>query len=431
MRPWRAFLSATLVAGISAVAAFAAGSAEASPSIRYGIEDDAWLLYGPGTLDSRLTELDRLGVDIVRFSLRWDQIAQKRPSTARDPDDPAYAWSDDDLLLKGLRRHGIAAVVTLVGTPSWANGGRSANWEPRSATSFANFAFAAARRYSWVHDWSIWNEPNQPAWLRPTSAEVYVERLLNPAYAQIHAAIPDALVAGGMTSPRGGAGGVSPVAWIRAMGAAHARLDAYAHHPYPNRPQTETPWGPACSSCSTITMAELDRLLSEVRRTFGQKRVWLTEYGYQTNPPDRLLGVSPATQARYVASAARRAYLASSVDMLIYYLVQDDAAPEGWQSGLFTASGVEKPSYTAFRLPLTEVTRSGSEVTLWGQIRARSGRQPYKLRRKVDGSWSWVGGVRWTNSRGFFDLVVRAARGSDLQVWSPRDRVYSLALRVT
>jgi beta-glucosidase/6-phospho-beta-glucosidase/beta-galactosidase len=172
MRPWRAFLSATLVAGISAVAAFAAGSAEASPSIRYGIEDDAWLLYGPGTLDSRLTELDRLGVDIVRFSLRWDQIAQKRPSTARDPDDPAYAWSDDDLLLKGLRRHGIAAVVTLVGTPSWANGGRSANWEPRSATSFANFAFAAARRYSWVHDWSIWNEPNQPAWLRPTSAEV-------------------------------------------------------------------------------------------------------------------------------------------------------------------------------------------------------------------------------------------------------------------
>ena len=51
-------------------------------------------------------------------------------------------------------------------------------------------------------------------------------------------------------------------------------------------------------------MATIDRLLREVGMAFGRKRIWLTEYGYQTNPPDRLLGVSPALQARYVGEAA-------------------------------------------------------------------------------------------------------------------------------
>ena len=49
-----------------------------------------------------------------------------------------------------------------------------------------------------------------------------------------------ARVAGGVTAPRGNTGGVSPVQWIRGMGAAKARLDAYAHHPYPLRPRVES-----------------------------------------------------------------------------------------------------------------------------------------------------------------------------------------------
>ena len=54
----------------------------------------------------------------------------------------------------------------------------------------------------------------------------------------------------------------------------------------PGRPQRETPWGPECVNCKTITMADLERLEREVVRAFGHKPIWLTEYGYQTNPPD-------------------------------------------------------------------------------------------------------------------------------------------------
>lgn len=419
---------AALVAALIAAAVSSAAPAHASPSVRYGVHDDAWLLYGPGTLDSRLAELERLGVDIVRYTLRWDQIARQRPGSARDHQDPAYDWRNADLVLRGLRRHRIAALVTLVGTPSWANGGRSSNWAPTDARTFADFAHAAAARFPWVRAWTIWNEPNQPRWLLPLSTRIYVNRLLNPAYAEIHATIRDVEVGGGVTSPRAGLG-ISPVAWIRSMGRLGARLDAYAHNPYPSQRQ-ETPWTGGCGHCSTISLADLERLLREVRRNLGRKRIWLTEHGYQTNPPDPILGVSRATQARYVASAARRAYLAPYVDILIHFLVRDDSSPDGWQSGLVAEDGTVKPSYTAFQLPFEQVSRKAARVTLWGQVRPRSGVQPYRLRAYRNGRWSWVGGVRGTDERGFFSITIAANRGTVLELYSLRDRRSSLPVHV-
>ena len=111
-----------------------------------------------------------------------------------------------------------------------------ANWAPSSGKAFANFAYAAASRYPWVTRWTIWNEPNRTTFLRPTTAATYVDKLLNPAYAQLHAAIAGVQVAGGVTAPRAG----SAAASHRSRGsarwrAAGAKLDAYAHHPYPGQ----------------------------------------------------------------------------------------------------------------------------------------------------------------------------------------------------
>jgi hypothetical protein len=193
----------------------------------------------------------------------------------------------------------------------------------------------------------------------------------------------------------------------------HPLLDAYAHNPYPAYPRTETPLAGGCARCATITMATLEKLLAIT----GDKRVWLTEYGYQTD--DRYLGVPAARQADFVSQAALRAFELPRVDMLIQYMVRDDSEPGGWQSGLFGESGRAKPSYTAFRLPLAR--RSG---TLWGQIRPRSGPQPFRLQRRVGGRWVWSGSARWTNGRGVFSL--RVPDGT-YRIWSPRDRAFSLA----
>jgi hypothetical protein len=407
------------------VAAVFVTAAPASPGVQFGIHDDAWLLYGPGTLQQRLDQLQGLGVDVVRVSIHWNDVAPTKPARALAANDPAYRWGAYDAVLKGLSARGIAPVVTLLGTPTWANGHAKPNVVPSSPTFFGDFAYAAAKRYPFVRDWTVWNEPNQRLGMSKPSPSLYVTRLLNPAYVAIHRANPRALVAGGVTAPRGNTGGVGPLAWIRGMKAAHAKLDAYAHHPYPARPTSETPFTGACASCDTISMANLPRLLTEVRRDFGNKPVWLTEYGYQTNPPDHWLGVSPALQAAYIGEASLRAYEEPNVTMLIHFLVRDEPNLARFQSGLFTLAGVAKPAAEAFPFPLAQVSRSASRVTLWGQVRPRTGAQPYRLQVNVRGRWTWSGGTAQTSSSGFFSRTMSAARGSLVRIWSPRDRAFS------
>jgi hypothetical protein len=420
-----------VVALLGCAACVAAPPVQASKGVRYGIQDDAWLEFGPGTLDQRLATFKRLGVPFVRFTLHWNQIATRRPHDPASPRDPAYDWRRSDRILRGLRRHGLTPMVTLVGTPAWANGGRAPSYAPPHPRDFRAFARAAATRYRWVRYWLIWNEPNEHLWLRPTKAAIYVKHLLNPAYEAIHAVIPHAQVGGGETAPRGGLGGVAPVVWIHGMSLAHAKLDAYTHHPYPLSP-LETPSSHGCRNCPSITMATLPKLLILVRRYFGPKPVWLTEYGYQTNPPDTFLGVPPKRQATLLGLAAMRAWRLPRVTMLVQYLYRDEIPLSRFQTGLVFADNRPKPSLQGFKLPFAEMRRTGLRTVVWGQIRGGPPRRrmPYRLEVLHRNVWKAVGHDRLTNNAGFFVRTIRLKRGALLRVWSPRQHRHSLRLRV-
>jgi hypothetical protein len=403
-------------------------AANAAPGIQFGIQDDAWLNAAP--LDTRLKTLDRLGPDVVRYTLRWDQVARKQPARATNPNDKAYDWSSADAVLKGLRAHHIAVLITLYGSPRWANGRHAPNFVARGKFALANFAAAAAKRYPWVRMWEVWNEPNLRTFLRPNSPRVYVTRLLNPTVAALHGVRRGMRVAGGATSPRRTPSGMGPVQFMRGMRAAHARFDVYSHHPYPVS-RLETPSRANCRYCTGIlTMARLPDLIKEVRRDFGGKRIWLTEYGYQTNPPDRYLGVSRAAQARYLAQGAYIALKAPRVDLLIHFLVKDERVSGRWQSGLFTVGGTYKPSFWSFSVPLLQLSRRGSRTVLWGQVRAGRGRQRYVLQRASGGHWRSVGASRVTSARGYFQRVVNAGRGTRFRVRDLSNRSTSLSLTV-
>ena len=423
-----------LIGLVAALALALPAGAHASPYIQYGIQDDAWLIAGPGhgdgsTIEERVLRLKALGVKLVRFNIRWNEVAATRPARPANHLDPAYRWDHADALLPVLRSHGITAVVTIVGAPRWANGGRTPNWAPTNATAFGNFAFAAATRYHWVRHWVMWNEPNKYWQLRPTTTQVYVQRILNPGHDAIKRVNRANRVAGGVTAPTGGAGSVTPVNWIRAMKRWRPRMDAYAHHPYPAN-RGESPLGRGCgASCQRLTMADLPRLVTEVRRAFGNKRIWLTEYGVQTNPPDRWLGVSPAVQARYLSEASLRAYQTPFVDMLIQFLVYDEAGTARWQSGLYTVSGAPKLSASAFPYPLAQVWRRGNTVRLWGQVRPGDGRRAYRLRMHHNGRWTWATPARLTGPGGMFFVNVNAPRGAHFQLVSGPAMGAALAVR--
>jgi hypothetical protein len=405
------------------LAALWAEAAQATPAVKYGIQDDNYILNGPGKLAKRLDTIDKLGVDVVRFTLRWDEIERRQGR---------FSWGRSDQVLRGLNNRRIQPVVALVGAPGWANGGRAFRFAPPNGKDFAAFAGMAARRYPFVRYWLIWNEPNLKRWLEPTNPGTYVRRLLNPAYKAIHAANRRALVAGGVTGPRANVGGLSPLDWLRGIRKAGARLDAYAHHPHPGSAY-ETPTEGGCfgARCKTVTLANIRVLVDAVRRAWGgRKRIWLTEWGYQTNPPDRFLGVSRRLQAQYIGEAARLVYRTRQIDMLIQFLYQDEPQTDRFQSGLLTSRGRAKPGLHAFSFPLA-ATADGSVARLWGQVRPRAGRQPYRLQRVLPGNRKvWLTSARSTDRRGVFQAGVRVPIGAVVRVWSIRDRRYGAPLTI-
>jgi len=191
-------LSVVLAAAVATLAA--AVPAGASVGAQYGIQDDAWLMDGPGTLEDRVAILERIGVKLVRVTLRWDEVAPREPSDARDPADPAYDWGAYATLLDTLHADRITTLVTLYGSPAWANGGHGSNRLPESGAG--NFAYAASKEFPWVRLWTAWNEPNNRTFSIPVSPALYVRRVLNPVYVALHDADDANRVAGGVTSPR-------------------------------------------------------------------------------------------------------------------------------------------------------------------------------------------------------------------------------------
>jgi hypothetical protein len=160
----------------------------------------------------------------------------------------------------------------------------------------------------------------------------------------------------GNNSPAGARPSVSPLAFLRALktaGLPGTKFDAYAHHPYygtPNETPTTRPRAGANGLPTAVTLGNFNDLVVELTRLYGQKRIWITEYGYQTNPPDTTFGVTYARQATYLRQAFSIARANPRVDMMLWFLVRDEPNLAGWQSGLMTMDWKPKPAFNAFRL---------------------------------------------------------------------------------
>ena len=368
---------AVLIAALAA-AGPAAGEADASRFLRVGIYDDAQALHGDP--DRTFAMLKQLRAQVVRVSLHWGGpygVARRRPRDASDPTDPAYNWNLYDRVVMYATQYGVRVMFSIYRTPRWAGGGIRGNRAPTRPADLQRFAYAAATRYSGtferadgrvlpaVRQWLAWNEPNNPNFIYPqfrrrgdrwvVASPFEYAKICNAIYSGIHATLARGhQVACGVTAPRGNNSArssrpsVSPLVFLQNMRRAGIRrFDAYAHHPYYGKP-SETP-STRPPARTAITLGNIDVLIRELTRLYGPKRVWITEYGYQTSPPDRAFGVSWAKQARYLAQAFAFARRHPRIDVMLWFLFRDDTRLGGWQSGFVTASGRKKPAFSAFQ----------------------------------------------------------------------------------
>ena len=446
------------------------------------VQDDALLLHKPPAQVARTARsLRSIGADRVRITAGWSALApgarsRRRPRfDATDPDAyPAGGFRQLDTAVKAVKAVGLDVQIDIAfWAPRWAVrravAGERQRWAP-DPVEFGHFAAAVAERYSGGHAdptsprkrlpavrlWTTWNEPNHPAFLLPQSEKSRTGRVRPRSphiYRAMHETAYDAikgvsadnrvllggLAAFGAPGRPGPARGIDPVPFTRELACVDERLeplatadcrgfralraDGFALHPYsPTAPPNVSNPDP-----DTVQIADLDRmskLLAELHRrgrTSAELPLYVTEYGYETNPPDARRGVPPDVQARWHGLATFLAWQQRDNQMFAQFLLQDlgpdtrfgAGSPRRWQNyqtGLLTHGGDEKPALQAFKLPFWAEARlleGTPAVIAFGQVRPGDDAQRVTIEAQGgDGVWRPVRSLdSFANKEGCRDEV--------------------------
>jgi hypothetical protein len=394
---------------------------------------------------------------------------------------PSDLWDRYDGLVRAARARGLSVILTPTSPiPAWASQcavsvARRQTCNPDPA-EFGGFLQALGTRYSGsyadendsgatlprVSRWGMWNEPGVGRWLTPQ----FVRRgsrivAASPArYRQLAVAGIAGLRATGHasdqillgeTAPIGNTTGrlnTRPVAtatfWrdllcldrsghaLRGRAAVEQECTrpprllatAIAHHPYIRGGSRSPLTRPRRDEITIANLGRLQAILAQgarLGRIASGLPIYYTEYGFQTNPPDKNLGVPLAKQAEYLNQSDWITYRQPAVKGLAQYLLRDDAGLSGFQSGLKFADGGHKPSYAAYRFPVW-VVRKGVSVTVFGLVRSAfdgaSGVVRMQVRLPKQKDWATLKTAK-PNRRGFVLATFWSRHGSWRLVWEP------------
>ncbi len=342
-------------------------------------------------------------------------------------------------------------------------------WKPKPA-AFKQFVQAVGARYSGtyrdengsrgalprVRFWSLWNEPNQAGWLAPQwerrggsivpASPALYRKLHQFGYRGLlatgHRSDTDIILMG-ETAPNGSdvrsaKAPMRPGFFLRELaciqpngvaysGAAASARDCgdfaargpliatgYAHHPYTkNVPPTVTDPNP-----DTLTMANISNLgtlLDDLAsKTSGAIKaglpLFMTEFGFETNPPDPFSGVALADQAKFNMIGEYQAWQNPRILSQAQFLLRDVAPVKKhpktskaywftYQSGLYGSTGQAKPAASAYALPFLAFNQGVDPATgtpayrLWGQARLLPNNATASATiqwRAKDGSTPWI-----------------------------------------
>ncbi|MBA3746243.1 MAG: hypothetical protein H0W96_01960, partial [Solirubrobacterales bacterium] len=317
-----------------------------------------------------------------------------------------------------------------------------------------------------VDHFILWNEPNHqglllPQWENdkstPASPRVY-RAMLRAGYSAVKTARKSRSVRVliGNTSSTGGvrgAGPVSPLEFLRRLACVDGALrpvttgdcanfkvlpgDGWAHHPYaqnerPSRvskPDDEP--GDVRLADLPQLAATLDRLVKMGRLAPANRKIHLTEFGYETQPVPGRPTIDELTQARWLTWAEYLADRIPAVRSFAQFLLRDQppakervseskARPFGqYSTGLLVASGKDKIAAKTFLAGLFAQKRSRGRVLIFGRLRLGAGRRAVTLQRQLPrGSWKTINTLE-VDGRSAFTRTIKHAPGSRYRLGYP------------
>ena len=382
---------------LTTLAAFGALLSPASAlALQVGAEANGELINSDRTPALQAAALDKMqaqGVQVVRINMGWNEIAAncgtQSAAQLTDPDNGCYTWGVLDSLVTLAADRNIKVLMSTSRAPGWLQKssdpyqlGRTPAAFNRTVAFYASFIQAAGSRYApgsahgTIPYWTIWNEPNSNTFFKPAPNAARYALMYAKAAMALKKVYPAAQVAPGPTGPNST---IKPVPYIKAFQKAIVKLlpgatikakqrflGAWAHNPYPViYAPTGNPryMGHTFIDKNALGMAQtrdLIRLLDSAPITRGLK-VWATEFGWETNPPDPTRNaISLARQAQYIPEAYDLLDATGRVTIGVQYLLSDPVDPTNidFQSGTYFANGTPKPSFYAYqRMISTNVTR--------------------------------------------------------------------------
>jgi hypothetical protein len=368
-----------------------------------------------------------------------------------------------------------------------------ATWKPKPR-EFKLFVKALGKRYSGKYKdendghvtlpaitfWALWNEPNQGGWLtpqfiggRPYSPMLFRRLFIAGREGLVATGHGNDVILLGETAPLGWTtrtdrSAMAPLTFMRALFCVDAagrpagglgcsdfsksgplQATAWAHHPYSKTSPPTAAFADTqaiTDDASAVTMFNvsalttfLDQVAQNTGRVAAGLPVALTEFGYETNPPDPFAGIAPDKQAEYINLADLLAWLNPRVIATTQFLLRDvppdrSHTPGGkaywhtYQSGLLMADGTPKLAAFAYRLPLvaypvgTNPATGGITTGIWGQLRFRPKGRPDQvsvLFKPADGSADWapLGAPIMVNSaRNYFAVQIELPKPGQIQL---------------
>lgn len=385
----------------------------ALPGLAVGVDDTGFRDAKTATL--ALTRSREVGASYIRVVADWNGVAPNdatKPAgfDPRNPADPLYKWSGIDGQIRRAVAAGFTPYVMLLNAPKWAQNGKppasayagGGAWKP-SAAEFGNFAHAAAVRYSGTYSdatsggilpnvatWQAWNEPNLPLFLAPTSPELY-RGLLNSMYDEIKAVQPNStIVTAGLAPVKSSTPAAFPKDFAQQLLCltpsngwfdkdpscpALAKFDVLSLHPYSLRAKP-TQRAAVIGNMFVADINDLGQMLkaasSNKAVSPGAKRLWITEFAWFTNPPNKSVGDPPDVAGKRTAISLYLLWHAG-VTQITWFALSDNSGSIIKGGGLFDSGGRAKPTYYALRFPFF-VRQDGKKLLIWGRSPVGSSR---------------------------------------------------------
>lgn len=359
---------------------FAAEARAGGPYMLVGAADDIAKAPDAAFAKSELDNAKLAGLDSVRVTQTW-----VKGQTTLGPNDQITLGN----AVTAAQFSGLRLVLSI-----YPYGSSVTPLTDQERADFAAFTVDVARRYPYVHDFIIGNEPNLNRFWLPQfgpsgedlAAPAY-EQLLATTYDALKALRPHSTIYGGALAPRGvdkpgtGRDTHSPTAFIADLGAAYRAsgravpiMDAFAFHPYPES-STTGPNFPHPNSTS-IGLADYSKLVGLLGAAFDGTAqhgstlpILYDEFGIETQiPPAKAAlytGTEPATtkpvdettQAQMYLQAMQMSFCQPTVLGLFLFHFQDEPARSAWQSGVYYVDGTPKSSLTAVAAAAASVHR--------------------------------------------------------------------------